>query len=138
MNTGAIGHLGSAATVAASSFGMKITDPRPFLDAIDQTRLREILGSSPLDEPKKSPIYVEPGQGPSIPAATSNAEQTEQAPNISPENQVQAAEPQPDKTPSAPLSSTPDIRQGKVQRLGDFIDTDAVSALTSYHSLQQF
>jgi hypothetical protein len=111
-NSGAVGHLGSAATVAASSFDMTITDPRPFLDAIDQTRLKVILGSQPTNTPKTSPVYVEPCQRSS--AAASN-------PNEKPQKLAT------ESAPPISSSGTPDIRQGKVQCLGDFIDTDAVS-----------
>jgi hypothetical protein len=108
--------------VAASSFDMKVTDPKPFLDAIDQTRLKEILGGSLINMPKNGPIYVEPGPCSSVQLAAPNTDQ------VSSTAEGQIAEPPLDNVPVSLLLHSPDIRQGKVQRLGDFIDTDAVSA----------
>jgi hypothetical protein len=110
--------------VAASSFGMKITDPKPFLDAIDQTRLKEILGQSLVHSPKNGPIYVEPGQGSSVPPAEPSPDYQ---PDVSSGDEKVPAGNTLDSTTSVPSSGMPDIRRGKVQRLGDFIDTDAVS-----------
>ena len=92
---------------------MKVTDPKPYLDAIDRVRLREILGQMSKDGSSKVPIYVEPSS--------------------------QTVEPQ-DETPKASIksknassintskteSTSKDIKRGKIQVLGDFIDTDAV------------
>ena len=50
MGKGSFGNLSSAACVAASSFDMVITDPRPFLALIDQGRLRELLDLKPLPD----------------------------------------------------------------------------------------
>lgn len=110
---------------------MRITDPRPFLDAIDQSRLKEILSQGSIDVPKKSPVYVEPGQGAALPAAIQNAGLT---PKVSSTDEKPAAEsPSQDKI-SIAGSITPDIKQGKIQRLGDFIDTDAVSIFHNIHA----
>ena len=128
-NSGAIGHLGSAATVAASSFGMKITDPRPFLDAIDQTRLRQILGSQPTNARKTSPVYIEPGQRSS--AQTARVNQREKKQTLSPGNGNLATGNPVESFLPVSLPDTQDIRQGRVQCLGDFIDTDAVSCYLS-------
>jgi len=43
MGKGSIGNLASAATVAASSFHMKVTDPRSLLDTIDKERYAKML-----------------------------------------------------------------------------------------------
>jgi hypothetical protein len=110
---------------------MKITDPRPFLDAIDQTRLKEILGQNSIHEPKKSPVYVEPGQGAALPAAAQDAEPVRK---VSSTDEKPAAEAPSEDRPQAVGSSAPDIRQGKIQRLGDFIDTDAVSDFYNDHA----
>ncbi|RHZ87901.1 hypothetical protein Glove_29g73 [Diversispora epigaea] len=42
-NEGAIGNLASTATVAASSFEMKIKDPRELIDLIDPEKYKEFL-----------------------------------------------------------------------------------------------
>lgn len=139
MGKGAIGHLGSAATVAASSFGMKITDPRPFLDAIDQTRLREILGSQPTNAPKTSPVYIEPGQRSS--AQTARVNQREKKQTLSPWNGNLATGNPVESFLPVSLPDTQDIRQGRVQCLGDFIDTDALAPseiLTSCTTNEEF
>ncbi|HEX9067389.1 MAG TPA: aconitase family protein, partial [Ktedonobacterales bacterium] len=43
MGEGSLAWLASAATVAASSFGMRVTDPRALLDRVDRDRLDAIL-----------------------------------------------------------------------------------------------
>lgn len=43
MGKGSIANLASAVTVAASSFSMSMTDPRPLLDQIDQTEFKAML-----------------------------------------------------------------------------------------------
>lgn len=59
--------MARAATVAASSFDMKITDPKELLDAISHERLQDIFLShrdAAVLEPKKTSksfSYVEPG-----------------------------------------------------------------------------
>lgn len=44
MGPGSLAWLSSAATVAASSASLKLSDPRPYLERIDQQRYRKILG----------------------------------------------------------------------------------------------
>jgi hypothetical protein len=120
---GSIGSLGSAATVAASSFSMEITDPKPYLDEIDRDRLREILGYSPKDTARNGPTYVEPSEDsteePSNAVSNGNGTGSVSVGNI------------PISESDTPIanSASEGIRRGKVQRLGDFIDTDAVSTL---------
>ena len=101
---------------------MKITDPRPFLDAIDQTRLKEILGTSSVDALKSSPVYVEPGQRSSQPTTPPDL----QPRPVSGDENLGTEHPVKGTPPSEIIT---DIRKGKVQVLGDFIDTDAVSAI---------
>ena len=48
MGKGSIGNLASAATCAASSFEMKVRDPRELLDRVDQDRFQRMLASSGL------------------------------------------------------------------------------------------
>jgi hypothetical protein len=105
---------------------MKITDPKSFLNAIDKKRLKEILGIGTVDAPKTSPIYVEPGQRPSQVSATSKTDQQPQPVSSREETLVPALEKMASPTQSENKS---DIQKGKVQVLGDFIDTDAVSAI---------
>ncbi len=132
MGTGSIGHLASAATVAASSFAMKITDPRPLLDAISQTRLQDILQHrntgthvSPAQSSRKPISYVEPGRSTTtreIVADTANDHQ-EVSQALSSNEKPREKEDQ-----ALPASSTANnILNGKIQRLPDFVDTDAVS-----------
>src|SRR5690606_18045055 len=58
MGKGAIGNLSSAATVAASSFDMKIRNPRDLLDTIDRKRYEEMLEM--WIEKGKPVVYSEP------------------------------------------------------------------------------
>jgi aconitase A len=123
--TGSMANLASAATVAASSFSMTVSDPRPLLEAIDPAYLQECLGYQPFlkaDEPEikqQSFSYSEP-------YGTDGEEQvkTQKAP-----------EPVEDDGPSAAGTGQPrsaaDVIDGKVLLLGDFIDTDAVSRIRS-------
>lgn len=93
---------------------MKVTDPKPYLDAIDRVRLRVFLSHASKDS-GKGPNYVEPG-GNGVESATAEVQNdtttTDEATSIEP-----------------PLSETTskDIKRGKIQVLGDFIDTDALA-----------
>ncbi|RFU24175.1 hypothetical protein B7463_g12162, partial [Scytalidium lignicola] len=111
MGPGAIGSLASAVTVAASSFDMTITDPTPLLDEIDLSRLEDILGRKL--EAASPPHYVEPG------TQDMGLEQ----------NAIPVALQLTGKRPMVSLEVTPPnkIITGKVQTLGDFIDTDALA-----------
>jgi len=136
--TGAIGHLGSAATVAASSFDMKITDPRTFLDEIDVGKLQEYLSKGQVAAPQKSLVYIEPGQkAASLTKREINGSEHSNGTkdkhsildldkSIKPQatNPVQA---KPDENSHPPKKPSSGILEGRIQRLGDFIDTDAVS-----------
>jgi hypothetical protein len=107
---GSIGHLGSAATVAASSFEMQLRDPHELLNAIDKTRwnfFRRL--QSPKTSAPASLVYVEPhGLPPSPRGSNLSCKHTESW------------------TETDESVRDSDILVGKVQRLGDFIDTDAV------------
>ncbi|MBI4512010.1 MAG: 3-isopropylmalate dehydratase [Deltaproteobacteria bacterium] len=98
MGEGSLAFLASAATVAASSLGMTITDPRPFLAAVSRERLARILRRS--DE-RPAPVVeiVEP---------TVKVEESRRA------------------AKAAPESAGPRIIVGRVQRFGDQVDTDAI------------
>ncbi|KAL2011398.1 hypothetical protein VTN00DRAFT_4116 [Thermoascus crustaceus] len=112
MGKGSIGHLASAATVAASSFEMKIIDPQKLLDSIDLDRWQRLKGTKPLTAPSNgSPVYVEPSGSSDSPSDSQNP--------ISSNTTIVEK----DDIGSAGR----DMLKGKVQRLGDFIDTDALA-----------
>jgi hypothetical protein len=142
-----IGNIAAAATVAASSFDMKITDPQPLLDKLDLGELTKYLRYNPIkDSPailKKfhleaegepnsraaggSIVYCEPY---GIDAETdgrfpyNEVEQLDaQAESLTLKNTIS----QESTSISASDHTSRDIIKGKVMRLGDFIDTDAVS-----------
>ncbi|RHZ50431.1 hypothetical protein CDV55_101302 [Aspergillus turcosus] len=103
------GHLGSAATVAASSFEMKLTDPHDLLCEIDWERWISFRGMSGLTANTGAAshlTYVEP--------SGSRAQSQER-----PESSISSG-----YTQKPPF---PRILGGKVQLLGDFIDTDALA-----------
>lgn len=110
---GSIGNLASAATVAASSFEMKLKDPHEFLATIDLERWHTLRGISvsATDTTQDQISYMEPSS--SATAETKNAGPTD----------VKSSEVDTSETAD---SSSSDVMTGKVQRLGDFIDTDAV------------
>ncbi|KAF8985181.1 hypothetical protein BGZ46_005727 [Entomortierella lignicola] len=99
MGKGAIGNLASAATVAASSFDMKIRNPRDLLDSIDHARYEEMLEmwiekGKPVVYSEPSPVYYD--------AKTDGQ-----------------------SLPPPPPSFSATIK-GRVQRFEDNIDTDAI------------
>jgi 3-isopropylmalate dehydratase small subunit len=84
---------------------MKITDPGELLDAIDTERLHEILGTAPA---VRAPVqYVEPAE-------------PEEIASTSPTSETAATEP-------VTSAKTGAVVAGKIQTLGDYIDTDAIS-----------
>ncbi|KAG0015214.1 hypothetical protein BGZ80_009972 [Entomortierella chlamydospora] len=99
MGKGAIGNLASAATVAASSFDMKIRNPRDLLDSIDRARYEEMLEM--WIEKGKAVVYSEP----------------------SPIYYNEKTDGQ--DLPPPPPSFSATIK-GRVQRFEDNIDTDAI------------
>jgi 3-isopropylmalate dehydratase small subunit len=142
MGPGSIGHITSAATVAASSFDMRIADPLSLLKAIDPQRLADCLGSGKLNA-KTTPLqYYEPGFEAAKNAAAegSAAKDTKSVANAREMVYVTSTSNEPSALPSAsageaktPSASAGDektpssIKKGKVQRLGDFVDTDALA-----------
>ncbi|KAK3333795.1 hypothetical protein B0T19DRAFT_419173 [Cercophora scortea] len=117
MGPGAIGNIASAVTVAASSFDMSITDPTTLLADIDLARLADILGGEVNEDEAPSVQYVEPG-GRDVVASPDQ---------IVDPSAVQDAGRQDTATTSEPASSPSTTIVGKVQTLGDFIDTDALA-----------
>jgi hypothetical protein len=114
--TGSIGNLGSAATVAASSFTMTLTDPHPLLNAINLDRWNALRGSSTsltALSSKSGLTYVEPSG-----SSLSHSREPKERPIES----VQLTQASQNSS-----SSGDNVLKGKIQRLGDFIDTDAVS-----------
>jgi hypothetical protein len=107
---------------------MKVTNPKFFLDEIDVERLSEILGHRVKKTSGKSPTYVEPaGENISktsddVPLSTSEANPTSTPTPVAPSQTNGTSE---------QTSISSDILRGKVQVLGDFIDTDAVSLSSS-------
>ncbi|KAI8052450.1 hypothetical protein BDF22DRAFT_726110 [Syncephalis plumigaleata] len=106
MGKGSIGNLASAATVAASSFEMKVRNPRELLNAIDQTRYQRMLE---IWMEKGDPIVIsEPN--PVLANSTDAAATT---------TTTAAAD-----VPALPKFET--TITGKVQRFDDHVDTDAI------------
>ncbi|RHZ15403.1 hypothetical protein DYB26_003736 [Aphanomyces astaci] len=101
MGKGSIGHLASAVTVAASSFGMAIADPTPFLKLITPERLQSYLPAN-ISLP---PLVV------AVPAP-------------------ELPEPAVKSTGEAAAASSPEhaagVLEGRAQVFGDNIDTDAI------------
>jgi 3-isopropylmalate dehydratase small subunit len=96
MGEGSLAWLASAATVAASAFGMAVTDPRPLLTRVDRDRLAKILG-------RKAAHRL-----PEI-SVTQPTMRVKQA--VAGEKAAQA---------------TSRVVRGEVQRFGDSVDTDAI------------
>lgn len=118
LEEGSIANLASAATVAASSFNMEMSDPQELLSIIDQGVLKEYLGYQPFQvEPLHSSKVVHYSE----PYGTDIDGIPTEASNQSTNMKVAI-------TPSAHKTTTQkQIIKGKVLRLDDFIDTDAVS-----------
>ncbi len=98
---------------------MKVADPRTLLDSIDQDQLRRYLGYNPLLEdvlPTAGKVdYVEPCEGfnnETPPATPTSAEPTQNNSGIQRHTTSDAA--------------TQRLIDGKVLRMSDYIDTDAV------------
>ncbi|CAM1507616.1 Fc.00g072570.m01.CDS01 [Cosmosporella sp. VM-42] len=123
-DVGSIGNLASAATVAASSFGMEIRDPRHLIESIDTIRWDKLRGRGSLQPINGDvPHYVEPFspeiEKVTMPTsidslATSGARDTGDTTAIISQHNAQN-------------NDTAKLISGKVQRLGDFIDTDALA-----------
>ncbi|KAI9371436.1 hypothetical protein BJX61DRAFT_548272 [Aspergillus egyptiacus] len=106
MGKGSVGHITAAAVVAASSFGMVVTDPRPLLGRIDRGRLDRFLGR------QKVPLTIAPEISEPDPVLSSEA-----SPLLSCSHSTTAL---PGHTTSQ------GILRSKVQRFGENIDTDAI------------
>lgn len=114
---GSFGNICSAATVAASSFSMSLTDPRPFLAEIDPRSYSTLLKS--CQKPQK------PKQAHTPPEASVEVRYVE--PNIAhgtPNEDFSGTATSGETAESSPVST---VVKGKAYALGDFVDTDAVS-----------
>jgi aconitate hydratase/homoaconitate hydratase len=97
MGAGSLAWLASAATVAASSVELQVTDPRPLLSRIDPERFQRLL----FRRPESRPVELQRSE-PEIslaPPATAGA---------------------------AAVSEESRRIVGRVQRFGDHVDTDAI------------
>ncbi len=95
MGEGSLAYLASAATVAASSIEMAVTDPRPLLSLVDRARYDRILG-----------------RGGKIP------EITVEEPRVAVREEHAAG--------AGIGGGATGTLQGKIQRFGDHVDTDAI------------
>ncbi|ORY13136.1 aconitase family protein [Clohesyomyces aquaticus] len=108
MGRGSIGNLASSATVAASSFDMKASDPSPLIEMVDLERWNQLRQYKPsTGTPTIDLKYVEP---------VSELESTDNS-------EANAEESKEEVT----TTSRSNVIAGKVQRLGDYIDTDALA-----------
>lgn len=99
--------------MAASSFEMKVCDPRPLLNSLELGKLGEIIGYSNKNLSIGNGLsYIEPGGR----CANTGEQEIVQETNQREKGNSFLAKPQ-----------ASEIRRGKIQRLGDFVDTDAVS-----------
>ncbi|PVU91561.1 hypothetical protein BB559_004069 [Furculomyces boomerangus] len=103
MGPGSIANLSSAATVAASSFNMTVTDPTELVNMIDQDRYHKIMNEW-LDKPGDF-VYSEPN-----PTFVSESEQIAKG----------------SATGSSGQSGEQNIISVLVQRFEDNVDTDAI------------
>ena len=101
MGKGSIGNLASAATVAASSFEMKVMNPRILLDEIDYSRFK----SMSIGEEKESIDLVISEPAPRTGEPVSKAVST-------------------DSQKGNAFEHLPSTISGKVQRFEDHVDTD--------------
>jgi 3-isopropylmalate dehydratase small subunit len=96
MGEGSLAWLASAATVAASALGMRVTDPRPLLEQVDRDRLDAILQRRRLRTLPEISIG---------------------------EPRIEVGEHHAGERAAAGRSG---VVRGKVQRFGDSVDTDAI------------
>ncbi|KAI1799494.1 aconitase family protein [Daldinia bambusicola] len=115
MGKGSIGNLASAATVAASSFEMTITNPQALLDAINPARFDALKGRGSLRVISTTSLdYVEP--------ASVNYSRGSRSNDIAPNNHGPV-----NNNSEAVKKRHGNKIRGKIQKLGDFIDTDALA-----------
>lgn len=117
---GSFGHITSAATVAASSFSMTLTDPQKFLAKVDSNHFHSLLGkTSNIQEQTLAPAAVK-----SVKTPIRYVE-----PHLTPLNALQDADvPVKIRTTEARPRT---VLRSRIYALGDFVDTDAVSTRNS-------
>ncbi|RWA08597.1 hypothetical protein EKO27_g6512 [Xylaria grammica] len=155
MGPGSIGNIAAAATVAASSFSMRITDPQSLLDQLNLDELAKFISYNPI---KDSPAILEKFhlQNENESGATDNTHAgtiTYSEPyglDAEEKSSTETTGQQPAHTDSVPLTKSisspaqeessakadPNMAatvKGKVMRLGDFIDTDAIIPTSFLH-----
>ncbi|SMR53518.1 unnamed protein product [Zymoseptoria tritici ST99CH_1A5] len=120
MGKGAIGHICSAATVASSSFSMSLTDPRDLLRDVSQPLFQSHLLHCQRARTNRSPAKDMDIHAMSAPAETqpcySNPKLhfiADHIPRSAPEEQHTGGR-------------LTDTILGRIYRLGDFVDTDAI------------
>ncbi|EHA48059.1 3-isopropylmalate dehydratase large subunit 2 [Pyricularia oryzae 70-15] len=117
MGRGALGSLASAATVAASSFDMKVTSPQELIDLIPDEHWDKVKGKGSLPTGAlEEPSWVEPAGRDGLEAADEPAEESPAAANNTAADST--------TTEKAPAQG---VIKSKVYRLGDFVDTDALA-----------
>ncbi|HET9954884.1 MAG TPA: aconitase family protein [Polyangiaceae bacterium] len=133
MGAGSLAYLASACTVAASAFEMKLRDPSRWFEQIDRARLARILAGGPGGAApqvtsakfatERSPLQLQQGNRAVESADSSLPQATQGSASIS---EVAADD-------SAAVFGKAQRRvttrlQGRVQRFGDAVDTDAIIA----------
>ena len=98
MGHGSLAYLSSAATVAASSLGMRITDPRPLLERVDRARYDKILGRD------------------------ANA----MLPSVTVSEPHMTVVPDAESVKQTKVGAAARVISGRVQRFGSHVDTDAI------------
>ncbi|KAL0941577.1 aconitase [Colletotrichum truncatum] len=124
MGKGSVGHICSAATVAASSFSMTLSDPTNLLREVDETRYNEYLQKCKAWRNRQN--VVPPKKPVQSGSQDSDVEYVE--PGLKP---VQAQQTRTQSSPRATASETTgggldNIIQGQIFKMGDFVDTDAI------------
>lgn len=110
MGQGSLAWLASAATVAASSVDMRISDPRPWLERIDRERYARLLFRDRVPRVPEVAVREPEVEGTFIPPAV---------PPLTPPGPAMATRAEVDP-------SRADVLHARVQRFGDHVDTDAI------------
>jgi hypothetical protein len=105
MGKGAIGNLASAATVAASSFEMRLRDPGFLLARVDVKRFAKICGNGDAMELANEPTFSEPQ-----PSGKRYGAQAPEGASLT----------------KGPLPTLAPVK-ARYQRFGDNVDTDAIT-----------
>ncbi|KAH7025837.1 3-isopropylmalate dehydratase large subunit 2 [Microdochium trichocladiopsis] len=133
MGPGSIGNLASAATVAASSFDMKMTSPLELISKISEDEWNRVKGKGSLSSGPRGaePQWVEPaepeGHSSTVepPSAGDNTSGTAEAASKT----IATAASTDDDTNASQEEAASTLKSisATIYRLGDFIDTDALA-----------